>query len=266
MTAVAAMTSAFRSEFTKIRSVRSTYWALALLLVASLAWSIASSAGTVAHWAHTPPQARAGLDATQNSVLGLVLLGQLIVVVLGALAMTSEYSTHAIRTSLTVLPRRITWFAAKGAVFWLIASVVTAATAVASFLVGQHLLARVHAGAALGQPGVLRAVLASTIFVVLCGLFSYGLGAVIRNTAGTITAAYGFLVLAAQLARALPTAWYNDVVRWIPGGQFDGAITSSGPQPVGRNMFPAWGELAVFGGYTLIVLIAGAILLRRRDA
>jgi ABC-2 type transport system permease protein len=257
---------ALRSEFTKICSVRSTYWALALLVVAGLAWSIAFSAGTAAHWSHMSPQSRSGLDAAQNSVIGLVLLGQLVIVVLGALAMTSEYSTQAVRTSLTVLPRRVTWFTAKGAVFAAVASVVTVASAFASFLVGQRLLAGVHAGAGLSQPGVLRAVLASAAFVVLCGLFSYGLGAMIRSTAGTITAVYGFLLLVPQLARALPTPWYNDAVRWLPGGQFDGAITSSGPEPISKYMFSTWGELAVFGGYTLIALLVGAILLQRRDA
>ncbi len=101
--------------------------------------------------------------------------------------------------------------------------------------------------------------------MVLCGLFSYGLGAVLRSTAGTITAAYGFLFLLPQLARALPTTWYDDAIRWLPGGQFDARDLDQRPatQP---HLFSAWGELAVFGGYTAVVLIAGAVLLRRRDA
>jgi ABC-2 type transport system permease protein len=259
----AGLAGALRSEFTKIRSVRSTYWALALLLLASLAWSIAACAGTAAHWT---PQSRAGLDPTQDSIIGLILLGQLVIVVLGSLAITSEYSTQAIRGSLTAMPRRGILFAAKGAVFALVAAAVTALAVFASFFTGQRLLAGVHAGATLSQPGVLRAILATALFVVLCGLFSYGLGAVIRSTAGTMTTAYGILLLLPQLARALPTPWYDDAIRWLPGGQFDGAITSSGPQPISKYMFGTWGELAVFAGYTLVALIAGAILLHRRDA
>lgn len=259
----AGLAGALRSEFTKIRSVRSTYWALALLLLASLAWSIAACAGTAAHWT---PQSRAGLDPTQDSIIGLILLGQLVIVVLGSLAITSEYSTQAIRGSLTAMPRRGILFAAKGAVFALVAAAVTALAVFASFFTGQRLLAGVHAGATPSQPGVLRAILATALFVVLCGLFSYGLGAVIRSTAGTMTTAYGILLLLPQLARALPTPWYDDAIRWLPGGQFDGAITSSGPQPISKYMFGTWGELAVFAGYTLVALIAGAILLHRRDA
>ena len=203
-------------------------------------------------------RSRAGLDPTQDSIIGLILLGQLVIVVLGALTITSEYSTQAIRGSLTAMPRRGILFAAKGAVFAAGRGRGDASLAVfASFFTGQRLLAGVHAGATLSQPGVLRAILATALFMVLCGLFSYGLGAVIRSTAGTITTAYGILLLLPQLARALPTPWYDDAIRWLPGGQFDGAITSSGPQPIGQHMFGTWGELAVFAGYTLVALIAG---------
>ena len=239
---------------------------LALLVLASLAWSIVFCADTAAHWSHMSAQDRAGFDPTQSSVIGLVLFGQLVIVVLGALTITAEYSTQAIRTSLTVLPRRGVLYTAKGTVLAATTIVVASSAAFASFFAGQRLLARTHAGASLSQPRVLQAIVISAAFVVLCGLFSYGLGAMLRNTAGAITAAYGFLFLLPQLARALPTAWYDDVIRWLPGGQFDGAITNSQAQPVSPNLFSAWGELAVFGGYTLVALVAGAILLHRRDA
>ena len=254
-----------RSEVTKIISVRSTYWTLALLVLASVVWSVVYCAGTAAHWPHMSAQSRAGFDPTQSAVIGLVLLGQLVIAVLGALTITAEYSTQSVRTSLTVMPRRGILFGAKAAVFAAVAVAVAFPTSFLAWLVGQRLLASTHAQATLGQPNVLRAVLASAIFVVLCGLFSYGLGAVLRSTAGTIAAAFGFLFLLPQLARTLPTPWYDDVIRWLPGGQFDAAISTSGP-PVSAHLFAAWGELAVFGGYTAVLLIAGAVLLRRRDA
>ncbi len=156
-------------------------------------------------------------------------------------------------------------YGAKAAVFAAVAVAVAFPASFLAWFVGQRLLASTHAEATLGQPNVLRAVVASAIFVVLCGLFSYGLGAVLRSTAGTITAAYGFMFLLPQLARALPTSWYNDAIRWLPGGQFDGAISTSGP-PISSHLFSTWGEIAVLGGYTAVVLIAGALLLRRRDA
>lgn len=262
----AGLAGTLRSELTKIRSVRSTYWALALLVLASLVWSIVYCAGTASHWSHTPAQNRANFDPTQSSVIGLVLLGQLVVVVLGALTITGEYSTQAVRTSLTVMPRRGVLYGAKAAVLAAVAIAVAFPASFLSFFTGQEILASTHAGATLSQPRVLQSIMISAIFVVLCGLFSYGIGLAVRNTAGTITAVYGFLFLLPQLARALPTAWNADLIRWLPGDQFDAVLTSTQSRPVSLNMFSAWGELAVFGGYTLVALIAGAILLRCRDA
>jgi ABC-2 type transport system permease protein len=261
----AGLTGTLRSELTKIISVRSTYWALAMLVLASVAWSVVFCAATADHWAHMSAQSRAGFDPTQSSVIGLVLLGQLVIAVLGALTITAEYSTQAIRTSLTVMPRRGVLYGAKAAVFAAVAVAVAFPASFLAWFVGQRLLASTHAEATLGQPNVLRAILASAIMAVLCGLFSYGLGAVLRNTAGTITSVCGFLFLLPQLAKALPTAWYDDAIRWLPGGQFDAAISTSGA-PISSHLFSAWGELAVFGGYTAVLLIAGAVVLRRRDA
>jgi ABC-2 type transport system permease protein len=262
----AGLPGTLRSELTKIFSVRSTYWSLALLVLAALAWSIADCAGTAASWAHMPAQARAGLNPTQDSLLGLVLFGQLVIVVLGALTITSEYSTHAIRTSLTVVPRRCLLFTAKGLVFAIVAAAAAFATSLIAFYVGQAALAGTHAGATLSEPGVLSAVTASAVVVVLAGLFTYGIGTALRSTAGTITAVYGFLFLLPRLIPALPTTWYDDVMRWIPGGQFDGVIASSVGALGSPHMFGVWGEVAVFACYTAVALALGASAIYRRDA
>jgi ABC-2 type transport system permease protein len=222
----AGLAGALRSEFTKLRSVRSTDRTLLVLVLAGIAWSVANCAGDAAHWAQTPPQGRGFLDATQDAVIGLALLGQLVVVVLGALTITSEYSTGMIRTSLTVLPRRGVVFAAKAIVLPAVTLIIALVTSFAAFFIGQYLL---------------------------------------RGTAGALTAAYGLLFLLPQLAKALPSQWYADLVRWLPGGDVVNAITTTGRQ-LPQHLFTAWGEFAVFGGYTALVLVAGALLLRRRDA
>jgi ABC-2 type transport system permease protein len=143
--------------------------------------------------------------------------------------------------------------------------VIATATSFAAFFIGQDLLRSTHQAATLGQPNVLRAVLATALYIALSGLFSFGLGAILRSTAGTLTAAYGLLFLLPQLAKALPSQWYAELVRWLPGGDVTNAITSTERQ-LPQHLFTAWGEFAVFGGYTAIVLVAGALLLRRRDA
>jgi ABC-2 type transport system permease protein len=254
-----------QSEFTKLRSVRSTYWTLLLLVLASVGWSVADCGGAAARWSAMTPQERLSFDPTQSSVAGLVLLGQLLIAVLGALTMTSEYSTGMIRTSLSVMPRRALFTAAKGTAFTVVALTVAVATSFAAFYTGQLLLANTHAGATLSQPNVLRAVLSSALYITLCGLFTLGLGTLLRNTAAALTAGYGFLFLVPLLATALPGNWYADGERWLPGVDAISAITSSSTQQ-NPHMFSPWGELAVFGGYTVIVLLLGVILFRKRDA
>ena len=79
-----------RSEFTKIRSVRSTYWTLFLLVAAGVAWSIAYCVGEASRWPAMSAQDKVGFDPAQSSIVGLALLGQLVIVVLGTLSITAR--------------------------------------------------------------------------------------------------------------------------------------------------------------------------------
>ena len=258
----AGFADALRSEFTKIRSTRSTYWTLLALIVVCIGIGALSCAGTAANPKGISP---AGFDGTQQSLAGLYV-GQLVIAALGALTITSEYSTGMIRTSLSVMPRRRILYAAKAAVFTAIALVVAFLTSFAAFFIGQALLSSTHASATLSQPNVLRAVTCAALYVALCGLFSFGLGMILRSTAGAMATAYGLLFLVPQLAKALPSGWYADVVRWLPGGDVVNAITSTQTSSLSPNMFSAWGEFAVFGAYTVVLLAVGAVLFARRDA
>jgi ABC-type transport system involved in multi-copper enzyme maturation permease subunit len=261
-----SIAGSLRSELTKIRSVRSTYLTLLVLVLASVGWAVADCAGEAAHWAQTAPQDKASFDPTQASVVGLALLGQLVIVVLGALVMTSEYSTGMMRTSLGVMPRRGVLYGSKAAVLAAVTLVIALITSFAAFFIGQSLLRSTHVAANLSQPGALRAVLASAFYIALSGLFAFALGAIVRSTAGAITAAFGVLFLLPQLAKALPSSWYSDLVRWLPGGNSVGAFTGTNSASAAPHLFSPWGEFAVFGGYTVILLIVGALLFSRRDA
>lgn len=259
----AGIRGTLRSELTKVRSVRSTYWTLILLVLVAMAWSIAFCAGEAAHWS---PSQRAGFDPTQSSIVGMAQLGQLVIIVLGTLAITSEYSTGMIWTSLTVMPRRGVLYGAKAAVFATAALVVAVPTGFASFFIGQSLLAPTHVTATLSQPGVLRAVIGAGLYVALCGLFAFALGALLRSTAGAMTTAYGLLFLLPELAKALPSAWYIHIERWLPGGDMVNAITGTQSVNHSPDLFSGWGELAVFASYTAALLILGAVSFRNRDA
>ena len=249
-----------RSEFIKIRSVRSTYWTLLAAAVASIAWAAFDCAGIVAHW----PQDQ-GFNPAEASLTGQVGIGELIIVVLGALVITSEYSTGMIRTSLAVMPRRGVLYAAKAIVFAAVTLTISLVTSFVDFFVGQAILASKHYNTTLAHPGVLRAVLLSAAIVTVFGLLAYGAGAIIRHTAGAITAILGVIFLIPALAQALPNAWFSDLVRWLPGGQALSPIARAA-SPLSPHLFSAWGEFAVFSGYAAVLLAIGAWLFIRRDA
>ncbi|MGH3169609.1 MAG: ABC transporter permease subunit [Trebonia sp.] len=250
---------ALRSELTKFLSVRSTYWTLLVQVVASVGWAVLYCEGLASH-----TSAGERPDGTFASLMGQVALGELVIVVLGALVITSEYSTGMIRTSLSVMPRRGVLYAAKATVFAAVTLVISVVTSFADFFIGQAILSGKHFNATLSQPGVLRAVLLSGAVVAVFGLLAYGAGAIIRHTAGAITAMIGVIFLVPLLGQALPTDWYHDIVRWLPGGQALSSIASV--SRVSPFLFSAWGEFAVFSGYAAILLAVGAWLFIRRDA
>jgi ABC-2 type transport system permease protein len=260
----AGLGGTLRSEWTKIRSVRSTYWTLFALLAVSVGIGAAISGGTAASWSHTTAADRATFDATQASIAGLFYLGQLVIVVLGAMVFTAEYSTGMIRTSLTVMPRRVTMYAAKAAVFAVVALVVTLVAAFIAFFLGQSLLASTHESATLSQPNVLRAIIGSALYVTLCGLFAFAAGAILRHTAATITTIIGLLFVIPILVHLLPHSWYIDVERWLPdaaGRAISATIPGQDP-----NLFSPWSQFAVFAVYAAVLLVIGAVLFRKRDA
>ena len=253
-----------RSEFTKIRSVRSTWWTLLVLLVVSIGIGAAISAGTAANWSHTSASDRATFDATQASIAGLFFLGQLVIVVLGAIVLTAEYSTGMIRTSLTAMPRRVTVYAAKVTVFAVVALVVTLVAAFIAFFLGQALLTSTHESATLSGPNVLRAVIGTALYVTLCGLFAFAAGAIMRHTAAAITSVIGLLFVIPILAHLLPSSWYQDLDRWLPDAAGRAISATVGGQDA--HLFSPWSQFAVFAVYTAILLVVGAVLFRRRDA
>ena len=256
----ASFADALRSEITKIRSTRSTYWTLLAMIVVTVGIGALATSGNATH----PHGVDPGFDATQQSLAGLYV-GQLIIAVLGALTITSEYSTGMIRTSLAVQPRRGVLLAAKAVVFGVVSLVTGLIASFASFFVGQAILSSAHAhlNATLGQPHVLRAVIGGALFLTACGLLAFGIGAILRHTAGAITTTIGLLFVVTILVGFLPHSWQNSVDRWVPalaGGQVWAT------QPASPHMFSAWGGFAVLAGYAVAAMVAGLVLFRTRDA
>jgi ABC-2 type transport system permease protein len=285
----AGFAGAVRSEFTKLRSVRSTYWTLIALVIvcvgigALFSWgqtarlaSISSGAtlrggpipaGAI-HSILTQREDQIRTMATAISLFGLVF-GQLIIVVLGSLAVTAEYSTGMIRTSLSTMPRRGTVFAAKGVTFGVVALVTGLVTSFIAFFIGQAILSSWHVNATLGQPGVLRSVIGGGLFLAACGLLSFGIGAILRHTAGAISASIGLLFVLWILSNFLPSppsGWFGqtDIDKWIPF--YAGARIWMNNANLGVHLFSPWIGFGVFCAYAAAAIAGGLALFLRRDA
>ena len=175
-----------RSEWTKLRTVRSTTWSLVATLVLTVGIGIVATALVAWRWPHLDAGFRETFDPVRQSLTGL-LFGQLALGVLGVLVVSSEYSSGSIRATLTASPNRPLLLAAKTAVFGTVALVFSEVLMFATYFIGQAILTGQAPHAALGQPGVARAVIGGGIYITLLALIGMGLAAIIRHTAGAIS-------------------------------------------------------------------------------
>jgi ABC-type transport system involved in multi-copper enzyme maturation permease subunit len=263
----AGLAGAVRSEFTKLRSVRSTYWTLFALLLVSIGLGAAITGGAAANWSHMAAGDKATFDSTQISLFAFFELGQLVIAVIGAMAITAEYSTGMIRTSLTAMPRRGVVYAAKALVFCAVALVVSLVTSFIAFFLGQALLSSTGVSASLSTPLALRAIVGSALFVTLIGMIAFAVGAIIRHTAGAVTTVIAVMFVVPIISNFLPSNWHADIVRWMPdsAGRII-SVTMSTPSGDAAHLFPAWGQFMVTVVYAAVLLAVGAMLFRKRDA
>ena len=201
--------------------------------------------------------------ASIGSVLGTGIgLGQLAICVLGALVMTTEYSTGVIRASLLAVPRRIPMLAAKAVIFAALILVVGEIVTFGSFFVGSSIL-HSHVHLSLGQPGVARAVIGTGLSLTVLGLFAMAIGALIRHTAGAIATVIGVVLVLPILSGLLPGSWGAHINAYLP--EQAGGLISQAHQQAG-NLLSPWQGFGVFCIWTALLLAAAAYLLRWRDA
>jgi ABC-2 type transport system permease protein len=250
-----------RSEWTKFWSVRSTMWTFIALVVVTVGISALLCLAVAANWDDINAADRAQIEPVSQSLSG-IFLGQMAIIVLGALTISSEYSTGGIRTTLTAVPQRLRLLAAKGLVLAVIAFAAGLVTMVPSFLLGQAVLSTANAGieVSLGDPGVLRAVIGGALYVAACGLLGFALGALLRHTAGAITAAVGLVFILPIVGNFLPGAWGDNVSKVLNAG---GSIMNA--RPVDNQLDP-WTGYFVFSLWWVVLLAIAAVLMRRRDA
>lgn len=252
-------TSVVASEWIKLWSLRSTAWTLVTLIVVTIGFSALASWGTstLAAKEHlTRP-----LDVTDISLSGIAF-GQLALVVLGVLVITGEYSTGAIRTSLTAVPQRILFLAAKATAFTAVALGVGLVTCLGSFALGMSIFANHHAAVSLGDPGVARAVTGGALYLATSGLLGYALGVLLRHTAGAITLSVGLLFIAPAVLASIPAHVLHTIGNYFLG-EAGGHITEVLHTP---DTLGPWTGYLVFLGECAALLTLAAAAMHRRDA
>ena len=253
--------SILRSEFTKLRSVRSTYWTLFAAVVFTIGLAVIAALVVSSNYPSFTPRRKADFNPTELTLGGLNL-AQIAIGVLGVLTITSEYGTGMIRATLSAVPQRRTVLAAKGIVFAATALVIGLFASFVAYLLGQALLSGNAPTTSLGDPHVLRAVVGGGLYLAGLGLLGLGLGTIIRASAGAISALFGLLFVPPIIMALLPQSWQDTVDPYLPfnaGRQVFAVVHDSGS-------LGSWTGYGVFCIYAAVALLLGALLIERRDA
>lgn len=254
------LANVMRSEWTKLRSVRATLWTALIALFSTLAVDVVICARWVAEF-HAGQQSRSGFDAALTSLTG-IYLAQVAVGALGVLTISSEYSTGMICASLSAVPQRRALLAVKGGVFAAAAFAGGELVSFAAFGLGQAILHRAGAGLSLASGPGLRAAFGGGLYLTAVGLLGYAFGALIRNSAGALSALFGLLFASTAVIDLLPTRWRNDAIPYMPANAGSQIITTVR----GHGALSPWAGLGVFCCYVVIVMTAAFVLAGRRDA
>jgi ABC-2 type transport system permease protein len=240
-----------RMEWTKLCSLRSTWWILALTVAGAVGIAVAVGVNS---------RDAAG-DLTNNALAG-ISLGLLLIGVLGVLVMTGEHSSGLIRATLAAIPDRPLVLAAKAAVFGAVALAAGEAAGFIAFFAGVASLPAGIPAPTLGQPGVARAVVLSGAGYCLVGLIGLGLGAIIRHTAAAIAVLVGGVYVLGQFVALLT----GSLMAYLPIAIVANSLTVTRPMAEDEGVFLSpWAGLGVLCLYAAVALVIGARLLASRD-
>lgn len=249
------------SEWTKILTVKSTFWTLLAGIVVSIGLSALLAWAFVASYDQMSASDRADFDPASFGLVGLNF-GMVAFGVLGVMVITAEYSTGMIRTALTAMPRRPEYLAAKVLVLGLLVLIVGEIVSFASFFLSQLIYQSKDIDASISGDGILRAVVGGGLYLTLIALFSLGVGALLRHTAGAVTTVLALLFVLPIFGPLLPGDWGETVNKYLPSNA-GGAIMSA--RQTDAALEP-WTGFAVFAIYTVVVLVAAFALFQKRDA
>lgn len=249
---------AIASEWTKIRSVRSTMWTLGVFVLLNVGIGVATAALVAAN-------AGAGSLRDENPLsfgfFGL-LLGVMCIITLGVLTTASEYGTGMIRTTAVACPSRGRVLTAKAIVFFSVAFVITFTSVVIVALADVALLDGAREPS--GQEW-LKGTVGISLYIALLGLLSLVVGSIIRHSAGAITIMIGLLLAPLVIALFMFSESLNDLRQAlfeysIPNQLsvfYSNSLTESGPS--------GWDPLWIALGVTAAAFAAAYALLEKRD-
>ncbi|MFB4280593.1 hypothetical protein ACBJ59_35255 [Nonomuraea sp. MTCD27] len=246
------MIDILRSEWTKIRSVRSTVWTLAATVALMVGIGALISA---ANRGNTDGPIPAD-EAIAGSLVG-VMFASLSLATLGVLVISSEYRTGGIRTSLMAVPKRLSLLTGKMLVFTATALVTSAVASAAALAVGLAIIQ--PPSLVLGDAA--RAVGGAALFLTACGVFGLGLGTLVRHTPGAIMAATALMLVLPPLMNQLPGQWGRTVADYFTTNA--GMLIANGQSSASLG---PWSGFGVYLVWIAVTVVASAALLLRRDA
>jgi ABC-2 type transport system permease protein len=249
-----------RSEWTKIRSVASTVWTLGLAAVVTIALGALISLLFKNQWSDLSDKDRLSFDPTYTSFAGMSL-GQLAMIVFGVLVVSNEYSTGMIRTSLAAVPQRGAFLAGKLGVATALALVVSMVTSFAAFFLGQAMLGEHKA--AIGDPGVLRAVMGGGLYMTLIAMFSMGVAAMLRSPMLSLGILMPFFFLISNILGNVDAT--KKIGRYLPD-QAGSKIMQVVAPADNDTPYGPWGGLGIMVLWVAMALLGGYTLLKKRDA
>jgi ABC-2 type transport system permease protein len=257
---MADTTAAVAFEWTKIRTLRSTVWSLACYSVVSVAVALLFGYVMKGVYADMSASAQARFDPVASGFSGLKL-GMIALVVFGVLTVSSEYSTGTIRSSLTAVPRRGVFYAAKMTTGIGTAMVLSVVVVTASFLATQLTMGS-DAGVSLTDEGVPRAMAGGVLYMTLICAFSMGLASVLRSSALTMGILVPLFFMISTILNSIPGV--QKAAQFLP--DLAGGLILRREPPAGDTILTPWTGMAVLAAWAVLAVGAGYAAMRRRDA
>jgi ABC-2 type transport system permease protein len=262
-------TRILRSEWIKLTSLRSTAWSLAIIVLSGVGLSLLLA--TTMDSSGMPDGPSVGF--TLSTVTLGVMFGQIIAAVLGVLAISGEYSTGMIHSTLTAVPTRLPVLAAKSVVLFALVTLVGLATLIGSWAATYPMFAAQGIATGLTEPGFLIAVLGAAVYLGLTAVFALGVGTVLRSAAGGVATVLGVIL---ALPLFLPLAglafdWVVDVAPYLFTSAGESMARIPAELPAGAEVERGAPLAPWLGGVVVLVwtgvsLALAGLSLRRRDA